>query len=164
MKWSGPEIRPRIRLQISLGLLSLAAAAIMGGCALFLPKFETPKLSVVDVQILKSDLWSQRLKVRMRVQNPNDRTLPVKGLSYKLEVDGQELASGVSGASFVVPALGEAEFDTNVTANMAGVLLKLLARGADAQKIDYRLTGKVSLSEGLLRSIPFEEQGSFKLQ
>jgi LEA14-like dessication related protein len=156
---------PRNRL-LPVAVVATLVTGLLGACALFLPKFETPKLSVVDVQILKSDLWSQRLKVRMRVQNPNDRTLPVKGLSYKLEVEGQELASGVSGASFVVPALGEAEFDTNVTANMAGVVLKLLARGGEGsgQKINYRLTGKVSLSQGLLRSIPFEEQGSFKLQ
>jgi LEA14-like dessication related protein len=142
------------------------AAGWLSGCALFLPKFETPKLQIVDVQILKTDLWEQRLKVRMRVQNPNDRTLPVKGLSYRVEVDGQEFATGVSGASFVVPALGEAEFDMNVTANMASTLIKLLSRGSDGlgQKVGYRLTGKIALSEGWLRSIPFEERGAFKLQ
>jgi hypothetical protein len=30
--------------------------------------------------------------------------------------------------------------------------------------VAYRLTGKVSLSEGLLRSLPFDERGEFKLQ
>src|SRR5262249_25031809 len=127
---------------------------------------ETPKLEIVNVDILKTDLWEQRLKVRMRVQNPNDRTLPIEGLSYKVEVGGQEFASGVSGASFVVPALGEAEVDMSVTANIARTLINLLARGPDAlgQKVDYRLTGKISLSKGWLRSIPFEERGAFKLQ
>lgn len=144
----------------------LVVALLLPGCALFVPKFETPKLSIVNVEVVKSDVWEQRLKVRMRVQNPNDRRLPVKGLSYKVEVDGQAFASGVSGESFVVPALGEAEFDMNVTANMASILLKLLTRGSDpaSQKIDYKLTGHISLSEGWLRSIPFQEHGSFKLQ
>jgi LEA14-like dessication related protein len=141
-------------------------AVLLSGCALLVPKLETPKLSIVGVELLRSDLWEQQLKVRMRVQNPNDRTLPIKGLSYTLEVDGQEFARGVSGASFVVPALGEAEFDMNVTANMASTLIKLLGRGSQApgNKVDYRLLGKISLSEGWLRSIPFEERGSFKLQ
>lgn len=144
----------------------LAVLLLLPGCSLFRPKFETPKLSIAHVEILKSDFWEQRLKVRMRVQNPNNRTLPVKGLSYTVTVDGQEFASGVSGASFVVPALGEAEFDMNVTANMAGTVLKLLTRGPDAlnQPVDYKLTGRVSLSHGWLRSIPFQEHGSFKLQ
>ena len=138
----------------------------LSGCALLVPKLEKPQLSIVNVELLKSDLWEQQLKVRMRVQNPNDRSLPIKGLSYMLEVAGQEFARGASGASFVVPARGEAEFDMNVMANMAGTLLKLLSRSAETpdHRVDYHLTGKVSLSEGLLRSLPFEERGSFKLQ
>jgi len=97
------------------------------------------------------------------VQNPNDRTLPVKGISYTIDVSGQQLATGQSGASFVVPANGEAEFDMNVTANMAGTLFKLLGHGA-SEGIEYRIAGKVSLSEGLLRTVPFEQHGTFKLQ
>jgi LEA14-like dessication related protein len=145
--------------------VSLAASAMLGGCSLFVPKFETPQLSVVNVELQKADLWEQRMKVRMRVVNPNDRPIPVKGLTCALEVAGQELAHGVSGASFNVPALGEAEFDMNMTANMASAIIKLLGRGNDAgDEIDYRVTGKISLSEGLLRSIPFEDHGKFKLR
>jgi len=142
-----------------------AAALLLAGCALT-PKFTTPRLSIVDVRIESSDLWEQRLKVRMRVQNPNDRTLPVKGLEYTMEVEGQLFASGVSAASFVVPAMGEADFDMNVTTNLAGTLIKLFGRGSDGlgQSVAYRLTGKVALSEGLMRSIPIEERGTFRLQ
>ena len=142
-----------------------AAALLLAACALT-PKFIPPRLSVVDVQIESSDLWEQRLKVRMRVQNPNDRRLPVKGLEYSLEVEGQQFASGASAASFVVPPMGEAEFDMNVTTNLAGTLIKLLGRGSDAlgQSVAYRLTGKIALSQGLMRSMPFEERGTFRLQ
>jgi hypothetical protein len=71
----------------------------------------------------------------------------------------------VSGASFNVPALGEAEFDMNMTANMAGAIMKLLGKGSDSMdEVEYRVTGKISLSEGLLRSIPFEDHGKFKLR
>jgi LEA14-like dessication related protein len=146
--------------------VSIAASAMLGGCSLFVPKLETPQLSVVNVELQKADLWEQRMKVRMRVVNPNDRPIPVKGLTVALEVAGQELAHGVSGASFNVPALGEAEFDMNMTANMAGAIIKLLGKGSDSvgDEVDYRVTGKISLSEGLLRSIPFEDRGKFKLR
>ncbi len=137
----------------------------LGGCSLFVPKLETPKLSVINVELQKSDLWEQRMKVRMRVENPNDRPIPVKGLTVSLDVQGQELAHGVSGASFNVPALGEAEFDMNMTANMAGALLKLLGSNNQlGDSVDYRVRGKLSLSEGLLRSIPFEDRGTFRLK
>lgn len=144
---------------------TLVATMVLAGCSYFVPKFETPQLSVVNVELQKSDLWEQRLRVRMRVVNPNDRPIPVKGLTCALEVQGEELAHGVSGASFNVPALGEAEFDMNMTANMAGALLKLLGRNNSiGDQVDYRVTGKISLSEGLLRSIPFEDRGTFKLR
>ncbi len=42
----------------------------------------------------------------------------------------------------------------NMTANMAGAIIKLLGKGNDVgDEVDYRVTGKISLSEGLLRSI-----------
>ena len=134
------------------------------GCALA-PKFTTPTLTVVGVQLEASDLLTQHLKVRVHVQNPNDRTLPIKEIEYTLEVDGQPFATGDSASSFVVPALGGAEFDMNVTTNMAGTLVRLLARPPDARaSVPYRLTGKISLSEGWLQSLPFEQHGTFRLQ
>jgi LEA14-like dessication related protein len=160
---AGPE-QGRVQVRHMRWIAIWTLAALLSGCAWFLPKFEKPRLSVVSVDVLKAELWEQQLKVRMRVQNPHDRSLPVKGLSYSLEIEGQEFANGVSGASFVVPALGEAEFDMNVTANMAGTLIKLFAHGRNTQQIDYHLKGKVSLSHGWLRSIPFEETGTFNLQ
>jgi LEA14-like dessication related protein len=145
--------------------VSMVACAFLSGCSLFVPKLETPQLSVVNVELQKSDLWEQRMKVRMRVVNPNDRAIPVKGLTCSLEVQGEELAHGVSGASFNVPALGEAEFDMNMTANMAGALIKLLGRGNSfGDEVEYRVKGRLSLSEGFLRSIPFEDKGSFRLR
>jgi len=143
-------------------LLIILLALGLSGCSLFVPKLERPTLSVVKVQLLKSDLWHQELRVRMRVQNPNDRALPVKGIVYQLDVEGQELAHGMSGDSFVVPALGEAEFDMSVSANMANMLIKLLNKGGT--EVEYRIYGKISLSAGLLRSIKFNDRGTFKYQ
>ncbi len=145
-----------------------AIALTLTACSAFAPKLETPRLSVVNVEMLDGTLWEQRLKVRMRVQNPNDRALPIKGLSYTLEVADQDFARGLTDASFTVPAMGEAEFDMNVTANMATALVKLLGQrdGDDslAERLPYRIVGKVSLAEGVLRTIPFEERGELRLR
>jgi LEA14-like dessication related protein len=145
------------------GMMMAVGVALLAGCALA-PKFQAPHLTVADVQVVSGDLWQQRLKVRMHVENPNDRTLPVKGIEYTLEVNGEQFATGESAASFVVPALGEAEFDMNVTTNLAGTFLRLLGRGQSAQSLDYHISGKVALSEGWMRSIPFDQRGTFKLQ
>ena len=154
-----PEIlRVRLGFQVLaliLGALSLTSCAV-------LPKFEAPNLSVISMKVQSADIFSQRVLVRMRVQNPNARELPVKGISYRIEVNDSELGQGQTNVPFVVPAMGEAEFDVQVTANLAGVLTKLLSRrGSDT--LEYRLVGDVALSSGFLRRIPFDERGSVKL-
>ena len=141
-------------------------AALLSACA-SQPKLEAPNLAVINMEMLESSLFTQRLKVRVRVQNPNDRELPVKGVSAKLEIAGEEFASGVSANSFVVPAFGESEFDLLVDASMARTLIGMIGKNKDAkalESLDYRLTGKVSLSSGFVRSIPFDESGSFSLK
>lgn len=146
------------------GVVVCAAGTLLVTACALAPHLSAPHLTIVGVQLVGSDLLAQQLKVRMHVDNPNNRVLPIAGLEYTLEVDGQPLASGESAASFVVPALGSAEFDMNVTTNVAGALIHLLARGSGSSSVSYRLSGKVSLSSGWLRSIPFEERGTFNLQ
>src|SRR3954471_11670968 len=114
-----PDLTRRRALRVAaLGALLLA------GCASF--KFESPKLSVVSMKMQSADIFSQRLMVRMRVMNPNDRELPVKGISYRIEVNDAQLAEGIADSPFVVPAMGEAEFDVQVTANLATALSQIL--------------------------------------
>lgn len=146
------------------GVCALLGALMLAACSLT-PHFETPQLSVVDVQILGGDLFSQRLRVRMHVQNPNDRALAVRALQYTIEVEGQTFATGESTEPFVVPPLGASDFDMNINTNLAATLFKLIGRGANSQNsIAYHLTGKLSLSQGFVRTIPFDQRGSFSLQ
>jgi LEA14-like dessication related protein len=143
-------------------LVAAAAALVLAACAL--THFKTPQLSVADVQVRSREIWQQHLRVRMHVVNPNERALPVKSVQCTLEVQGQAFAEGQSLEPFVVPALGEADFELDVTANAAGALMGLIAQYGGSGVVDYRLVGKVSLSEGWLRSIPFDERGTFKLR
>lgn len=145
----------------SAPLLLLALA--LSGCTLFVPKLQTPQLSIVDVEVLRANFMQQQLRVRMHVENPNDRSLPIQGLSYTVYLGGQQFATGVSDASFTVPALGSADFNMDVTANAAGALFALLNQPR-GQGIDYRMKGRVELTHGWLRSIPFEESGTFTLR
>ena len=142
--------------------LILAVVLACSGCSVLMTHWQAPSLAVVNIQMGHSDLWQQHLQVRMSVHNPNDRELPVQGVNYILEVNGEECAHGESGASFVVPARGDAEFDMNVTANAAAVLLRMFAHG-NAAAVQYRIHGKVRLSSGLLRSVPFDQHGDLPL-
>ena len=148
----------------SIAVLLAAAVLAVAGCSALGYKFETPQLTIVQVELVKGDLLQQNLRVRLHVRNPNRRELPVSGITYEIEVAGEKFAHGESERDFTVPALGETEFDVGVTANAAGVLLRLATGGIRSDAVDYRLVGKVNLKSGLLRSLPFEQRGKVNLR
>ncbi|MGC3981669.1 MAG: LEA type 2 family protein [Steroidobacteraceae bacterium] len=142
-----------------LWILGVLALSLLNACVS--TKFEAPRLAVVNVGMVSADVFSQQFRIRLHVQNPNDRELPIKGIEYKLFLQGDSFAEGLSAQPFVVPALGEAEFDTLVTTNFMSSVGRLLSKlnSSDGNRVQYTFTGKVMLSKGLLRSLPFSEQG-----
>lgn len=145
--------------------LLLVLCASLGACSVLAPKFNRPNVSVVSVEMRSGNLLQQNFAVKLNIQNPNDRALPVTGLHVELMVDGEQIASGVSDRAIVVPALGESEFDMSIKANLALALLKL-ANKSDRQSdsIDYELTGSASIDLPFLRDLPFRQKGSLSLR
>ena len=141
----------------------LLGALLLGGCSL-VPKFEKPTLELVSLKLADDNLLSQRFNVRLKVLNPNDRALPVNGLRYTVEIDGKAFGKGESTRAFTVPARGEAEFDMTLDANLAGAVAAVLSRRerAKGRELEYRLKGTVSIDLPLMRSLDFDQVGSFR--
>ena len=131
-------------------------------CAACAPKFERPNLTVSGIQMQGGNFLQQNFLVKFQVQNPNDRALPVSGLHAELNVGGERIASGVSNRAFVVPPMGQSEFDMTITANVAVALLQLANRHSDS--IDYEVTGAADLDLPFLHDLPFHQTGSFSLK
>ncbi len=149
------------RMRCAVGVLFL----LLAGCATLAPHFERPRLSLASIEIKDASLAEQRFRVRMRVQNPNGLALPIKGISYTIELAGEELGRGVTADAFTVPAFGEAEFEMLVTTNLATTFWKVLPRLKDsAHPAEYRLLGKVSTGLAFLHTIPFDEKGVFPVR
>jgi LEA14-like dessication related protein len=130
------------------------------------PKFTRPNVTVISIEMRGGNLLKQSFAVKLNIQNPNDRALPVRGLHTELTVGGEQIASGVSDRAIVVPAFGESEFDMTITANLA-LALRLLTDKANQQhgdSVDYELTGAASIDLPFLRNLPFRQSGSFKLK
>jgi LEA14-like dessication related protein len=145
--------------------MALALSLVLSGCSLFAPKFTRPNVTVIGIEMRSGNLLQQNFAVKLNIQNPNDRALPVHGLHAELNVGGEQIASGTSDRAIVVPAFGESEFDMTITANLALALLKLNDKANQhADSIDYDLTGAASIDLPFLRNLPFHQSGSFKLR
>jgi LEA14-like dessication related protein len=133
-------------------------------CSVMAPKFNRPNVSVESIEMRGGNLLQQTFAVRLNIQNPNDRALPVKGLHVELHVGGEEVAGGVSDHAFVVPAFGESQFDMTIKANVALAVLTLASRvNQHADSVDYDLSGAASIELPFLRDLPFHQTGSFPL-
>jgi LEA14-like dessication related protein len=143
----------------------LAVVAVLGGCAVLAPHFDRPRLFLISLEVKDASLAEQHFRVRMRVENPNDRDLPVRGIDYTLRIGDEDFGAGSSVSAFTVPAHGEAEFEMVMTTNLAATLWKVLPRLKDsAQPLDYRLVGKVSTDLAFLHTIAFDQRGTFPVR
>jgi len=142
------------------GILGLTLTA----CSLT-PKYTRPNVSVISIEMRNGNLLTQKFAVKLNIQNPNDRALPVRGLVTQLSIGGEQIATGVSDRAVVVPAFGESELDVTITANMALALLKLTNKMSQhAESIDYVLTGTANIDLPFLKNLPFHQSGTLPLQ
>jgi LEA14-like dessication related protein len=173
---AGTQGAPNVKAnasRVKIGIISrmlprllqiFALTVCLGACSLMAPKFNRPNITVIGIELRGGNLLQQTFAVRLNIQNPNDRPLPVHGLHAELNVGGEQIASGTSDRAVVIPASGESEFDLTITANLALALLKLADRANQhADSIDYDVTGAASLDLPFLRNLPFHQTGTLKL-
>jgi LEA14-like dessication related protein len=143
-------------------VFAFAALLALASCASLPSDLKSPQFEVMRVEMLSSDMFAQRFKVRLHVQNPNDIELPVKSLDYKLFLMGDSFGEGLSEQPFVLPAQGEAEFDMALTTNFVSSFGRLISRlgGGKLEDIEYEIAGNVVLEKGLMRKLPFSHKGN----
>lgn len=143
-------------------LPAVLCLALAAGCAGLFTRPEPPNVSLADLQVADVGLFEQRYRLRLRVQNPNDFALPIKGMRYTLAVNDREFAEGVSPESVTVPAFGEELIEVEAVSNLARVVDQMLELGGQRRSLSYRLSGSLSLGGGIGR-MPFDYQGEVNL-
>jgi len=146
-----------------VGAALAALATCLAACSAFAPKIEVPQLSLVRIGMMSADIFNQQFLVRVHVENPNDRELPVRGIDYKLFLEGDSFAEGMSSKPFVVPAKGETEFDMTVRTNFVSGIGRLMSRLNGRDQVQYVIEGKVLTDLGMAKKIPFQETGTVSL-
>lgn len=141
----------------------LALALTLCSCAAFGPKLDVPRLTLVRIAMTSADIFNQQFLVRVHVENPNDRELPIRGIDYKLFLEGDSFAEGLSNKPFTVPAMGETEFDMMVRTNFVSGIGRLMSRLNGRDQVQYVVEGKVLTDISMAKKIPFQETGTVSL-
>ena len=124
--------------------LTFLVALMLAACASLTGR-EPLTVDVVGLEPLPSQGMEGRFLVKLRVQNPNEAPIEFDGVSVRLDVRGQRLASGVSDARGTVPRFGETVLAVPVTVPVAAMVRQAigLATG-DRTRLDYELTGRLA--------------------
>ena len=133
---------------------------LLSGLIACVPRFERPQFSLVDVAATEMRFDEQHFRIRLHVDNPNARSLPVQAIHGTLELAGQPFGEGVVGDPFTVPPYGGADFDIDLRTHLALSLPMLLDRLRRHDAVDYRLAGEVETGLSFARRIPFEQSAT----
>lgn len=133
----------------------MVTLAALSGCASWFVKGEMPDVLVANITPLDSTPFEQRLKIDLRIRNPNDYELHVTGMDIKLELNGKRLARGLGNQAFTVPRLSDSVVTIETTTSTLDVVRQVLGL-RKVQALNYEISGVLHMKDGRL---PFENSG-----
>ncbi|MCC6141625.1 MAG: LEA type 2 family protein [Nitrospira sp.] len=137
-------------------LLFITALATLSGCASWFATGERPDVLVANITPLESTPFEQRLKIDLRVRNPNDYELHVTGMDVRLDLNGKRLARGLGNQAFTVPRLSDSVVTIETTTSTLDVVRQVLGL-RKVQALNYEISGVLHMKNGRL---PFENSGT----
>ncbi len=136
--------------------------SVFSGCATLSPYVETPAVTVTSFGMAPDGAASGPIfRVGLRVTNPNRIELPLVGMSYRVDIQGQRVLTGATSNLPVVPAYGSADFSVDLAPDLIGslrLISELMAQPSDVLR--YRYTASLDVG-GWRPNIRVEESGEF---
>ncbi|KPA93187.1 MULTISPECIES: LEA type 2 family protein [Pseudomonas] len=145
----------------TLAAFALLAALALSGCTSWLDAGpRDPELSVVRVELVKATLLQQKFKLHFRLDNPNDNTLTVRALHYRIYLDQWLLAEGDYDRWMTVEPNSRAFFVVPVRTNL-WQYMKPLAKRLEklGTPIPYRLEGTLETGLFIGYDVHLEHKG-----
>jgi LEA14-like dessication related protein len=144
---------------------ALLMAGIMTGCAGFGKPLESPRISLANIQMLETSGMESAFLVHLRVQNPNDVDLDIRGVDCDVEINGKPFAYGMSNTPVRIPAFGSDTVPVKVYTSVIDIFRSLLNLPG-REDLSYQVKGKVRMSGGGLipSSLPFDSQGTISVK
>ena len=149
----------------ALVLCWILLTLIVSGCATITPSVKDPQIDLLDLKPLPAEGLQQRFSLTLKVSNPNDETLHVKGMSYSLRVEGYNLVSGVSNQIPAIPAYETVVFDLEAGTHLINGLrfIEQMLR-SPKDSLSYSLEAVIDLDKMMVPDITVSHEGQIKLR
>lgn len=133
---------------------------ISGGCSVLEQSVQKPTVTVTQVTFKQASLQEGILDARIQISNPNNFSLPVKGITYRLKLNEREFANSSMTLESKLPAQGSVQASVPITFRYVE-LIEGLGQLLSRQRIHFQLGGEADL--GLI-SVPYSKSGEFDLR
>jgi LEA14-like dessication related protein len=137
---------------------------MLGACASLQPEIDPPKVSLESFKALPSQGGAPRFEIKLRIANPNKQTFDIAGISYGVEIQGQELISGVTNDVPFIEAYSEEVVTLEAGLQLFHLLRLLASLGMEpTDALEYRFLGKIDF-KGFVPTQRVEETGTISLK
>ena len=146
-----------------LFFVPLLIGLLLSACATVMPQLDPPKISVDSVESIPSASGAPRFKIQLRVINPNTQELDIAGISYGIEIMGQEVISGVTNEVPLIAGYSEQVVTLEAGLQLFQVVRLLTSLGkVQGDSLEYRFLAKIDFN-GLVPTQRVEETGELTL-
>ncbi len=143
-------------------LCALISGFVLIGCAgagLYMSA-DRPRVNISNIQPKDVKLLEQVFTMDLRIQNPSESAIDVKGLAFNLDINNRPFATGVSNKQLTIQPFTSQIIQVEAVTTLANLLRQVsqAQKSADAAKLKYRLQGTIHTGSALGR-ISFDETG-----
>jgi len=140
------------------------AGLLVTACATVPSDMEPPKINIANIAPKDFAMFEQRFDVQLRIQNPNDKELGIKGIRCDIELNDQEFGNGMSGQKVTVPRFGSEVVNVEVITGLGSFLRQFQEiNKSGAGKLRYRLKGTAFVESPSSFKLPFDEKGEIDI-
>jgi LEA14-like dessication related protein len=136
----------------------------LAACSSLAPHYEQPEVSITSFSLDPHSAGATpQFNIGLRVINPNRTALPLAGMSYSVEIDGNRILSGVNSDLPRIPGFGSADITLQAVPDLFGsarLMNQLLS--STKGELDYVFRAKLDVGS-LMPYLTIEEKGRFNL-
>ncbi len=147
-------------------IVFLIVIALLASCSGMGSNFQKPEVKVVSISPSdnKNGSFKQSFNIGLEIMNPNSRALNLAGMSYRIQIDGFSVLSGV--AKDIPTIAGYSQETVNVNTSISileGLRFINSLISKSSSSLNYRMTATIDTGVPFIGAVPIINAGKIDL-